>query len=109
MASLSSVRRNVFANDLKNIGLAYLTVAATGQPPRSAADLGQDIRQQLLSIKDGTLVIFWGANPNLPEASNTVLGYVKDVPEKGGVVLMLDGSIRQNMTPEEFKAAPKAR
>ncbi len=39
--------------------------------------------------------------------SNTVLAYAKDVPEKGGWVLMGDGTARQ-MTPEEFKKAPKA-
>ena len=40
-------------------------------------------------------------------SSNTVLGYEKDVPEKGGAVAMGDGSVK-TMTAEQFKAAPKA-
>jgi hypothetical protein len=105
MATLSSVRRNEFANELKNIGLAYKTAAVTGDPPSSAEALGPEFRRY---FKDDTIVVVWGADPNSPGASNTVLGYVKDVPEKGGVVLMLDGTVRPNMTSDEFKATPKA-
>jgi hypothetical protein len=110
--SISSVNRVVFANHLKNIGTAYQVAANLGKPPASVADLDpNDIRQQLPFLKDGTFVILWGSDPqNAPGgASNTVLGYIKDVPENGGVVLMLDGTLRPNMTPAEFKAAPKRK
>lgn len=110
--SISSVNRVVFANHLKNIGTAYQVAANLGKPPASIADLDpNDIRQQVPLLKDGTLVILWGSDPqNAPGgASNTVLGYVKDVPENGGVVLMLDGTVRPTMTPAEFNAAPKRK
>ena len=35
-----------------------------------------------------------------------MLAYHKDVPEKGGEVLMQDGTAKK-MTAEEFQAAPK--
>jgi hypothetical protein len=38
---------------------------------------------------------------------NTVLGYEKDAPTKGGLVLMGDASVRE-MSADEFKNAPKA-
>jgi hypothetical protein len=43
-----------------------------------------------------------GAGP-----SNTVLAYEKDVPARGGLVLMGDASTRR-MTAQEFAQAPKA-
>jgi len=42
-----------------------------------------------------------GASPN-----EEVLAYGKDVPDKGGPVLLLNRTIRR-MTADEFKAAPK--
>jgi hypothetical protein len=64
-------------------------------------------------IITGEVVVLWGAalpslgeEPSGPE-SDTVLAYAKEVPEKGGQVLMLDRRIK-TMTPEEFAAAPKA-
>ena len=57
------------------------------------------------AIKDGTFVIFWGANPNLasPELRNTVLAYVKDVPEKGGVVAHARWHVVPNMTAQRIQ------
>jgi hypothetical protein len=36
-----------------------------------------------------------------------VLAYETEVPEKGGAVLMQDGTVK-TMTADEFKSAPKA-
>lgn len=109
MKSLSSVNRTVYANDFKNIGVAFLG-SPPNAPPRSVDDIARDIPgRAVTAIKDGTFIIFWGANPNLAPAgaSRTILGYVKDVPEKGGVVLLLDGTT-PTITAQEFKAMAKA-
>jgi hypothetical protein len=106
LASLSSVNRRVFADDLRNIGLAYV---ATEPPAQSAQALGNVIQKQLPSINNGTYVILWGADHTKPGASTKILGYVKDVPEKGGVVLMLDGTIRDNMSAQEFARTEKGK
>jgi hypothetical protein len=61
------------------------------------------------ALTSGTVVVLWGAKMSkTPEAANTVLGYEKDVPTKGGAVVMLDGSTK-TMTADEFNAAPKAK
>ena len=57
--------------------------------------------------------MLWGAKLNdlteegTNDSPDEVLAYLKDVPEKGGLVLMKNRKIK-SMTPEEFKAAPKA-
>jgi len=108
MASLSSANRAVWMNTLENIGLAYTQKALLDGPPQSAAELGPDLSKYRKSLDDGTIVMRWGLNPsNAPAgASNTVLGYVKDVPEKGGVVLMLNGK-PQFMSAQEYQNARK--
>lgn len=64
-------------------------------------------------IKSGEVVVSWGATlPDTKEepgsgAAKEVLAYFKKVPQDGGLVLMLDRTLR-NMTAEEFKAAPQA-
>src|SRR4051812_15423152 len=61
----------------------------------------------------GELVVLWGAQLNdlsdegTNDSPDEVLAYFKDVPEKGGLVLMKNRKIK-SMTPEEFQAAPKA-
>ena len=79
-------------------------------PPKDIKDIQS---QQTLSpaafaaIKSGDVVVNWGVGlADDPEAASTVLAYQKDVPEKGGEVLMQDGNAK-NMTAEEFKAAKK--
>ena len=39
---------------------------------------------------------------------STILAYGKEVPEKPGAAVMVSGQIVARMTPEEFKATPKA-
>ena len=65
------------------------------------------------ALRNKQVIVRW--NATLPDTSveptsppsDQVLAYVKDVPEQGGSVLMLDRRIR-HMTPEEFKAAKLA-
>jgi hypothetical protein len=59
------------------------------------------------AIKSKEVLIYWGAGvSDAPEAASTVLAYHKDVPEKGGEVLMQNGKLRK-MTAAEFNSAPK--
>jgi hypothetical protein len=112
LGPFSGAKRVIDQAELKELGLAYHTAAATNnRPPASVDDLGikQDAPKLYQAIVDGHVVVYWKANPlNAPQGtSNTVLAYDSDVPTKGGAVLMMDGSTRK-MTADEFKAAPKA-
>jgi hypothetical protein len=69
-----------------------------GAPPDVNQALGQ-----------GDIVVFWDVHivKDMPKgAAMTVLGYDKDVPAKGGWVLMGDASVKE-MTAQEFAAAPR--
>lgn len=102
---------------LGEVGELYrLYTAQQKKAPKSVADartMENAVPSGLTPIVSGEVVVYWGAEltglgeePSGPE-SDTVLAYEKDVPTKGGQVLMLDRRI-QTMTPEEFAAAPKA-
>jgi hypothetical protein len=59
------------------------------------------------AIKSGEVIVYWGVGiEDGSDAASTVLAYQKDVPEKGGEVLMQDGKATK-MTADEFKAAKK--
>src|SRR4051794_38187914 len=45
--TISAANRDALAHDLKQIGIAYMTAAAGGQPPRKAEELGQEMRKQI--------------------------------------------------------------
>ena len=90
--------------------------ATTKKAPKSLADLRtiENVAPSgLTPLVTGEVIVFWGAEltslgeePTGPE-SDKVLAYEKDVPQKGGQVLMLDRRIK-TMSAEEFAAAPKA-
>lgn len=76
--------------------------------PKSIKDvLGMEQGRPLAvsALRSGDVLLYWGAGLD-PDDSKTVLAYQKDVPEKGGEVLLRDGSAVR-MTAEEFQAAPK--
>jgi hypothetical protein len=54
------------------------------------------------------LVVFWNVDVTVTDNGKYVLGYEKDVPQSGGLVLMADGSVK-HMTASEFTAAPTAK
>jgi hypothetical protein len=104
------------SNRLKAVALAYINYCDDnrGKAPAGAADLQRyvsefpDVSQ---ALQNGDIVVFW--NVRFPDdmqqqgTSNTVLAYEKDVPAKGGMVAMGDGSVRE-MTAQEFQTAGKA-
>jgi hypothetical protein len=97
-------------NDLRQIGLAYQNlVAVDGKAPAKAEDLAPyfDNNKRLLDLlKNEDIVFFYNVTPTQMTSgtSNTVLAYVKDVPDKGGLVLLGDGSVKK-LSAEEFKKA----
>ena len=108
----------VFENNaLAEIGDIYrLYTEVHKRPPRSLRDFEpyrEGTPNGIGAAARGELVVLWGAKLNdlTEEGTNDspceVLAYFKDAPEKGGLVLMKNRKIR-SMTPEEFKAAPKA-
>jgi hypothetical protein len=105
---------DVQANDLKQIGLAYHNhLDAAGKPPANAKALAPyfcNSKKLLDYLESKTIVFIYGVGIRDMTAgtSNTVLAYVKDVPTKGGLVLMGDGSVRK-MSADEFKKATLAK
>lgn len=116
MGAFASGHKLLDLTDLKQIGLAYLTEADANPNRRGPASLEAwtSLRREYPKgyeiIKDGDLVIIWNANLNsLPAgASNTVLGYAKDVPTQGGAVLFADGTAHK-VQPDEFKKLTLAK
>jgi hypothetical protein len=104
----------ILTNQMKQIALAYhnFWAANANRAPGKAEDLApyyeNDAKITAL-MKDGTVVVYWGASIQkmTQGSSNTVLGYEKDTPKGGGLVMMGDGSVKK-MSAEEFAKAPKA-
>jgi D-Tyr-tRNAtyr deacylase len=110
---LRSVDRQKATNSLKQLVLGYFNHSdALGKPPAKPSDLlvyTENNAALIKDVEDGVYVVFMNVRlNNLPNgASNTILGYYHDVPQKGGMVMFADGSVRQ-MNVAEFEAAPKA-
>jgi hypothetical protein len=85
-------------------------------PPKSLKDFaafGNVTPSAYEAIRGGDVVVRWGATlPDTDEepsthSSDEVLAYLKEVPQQGGSVLMLDRSMR-TLTADEFKGAKLA-
>lgn len=55
-------------------------------------------------IQRDFIVVVWGATYG---SGTGIIAYPKDAPDKGGTVLLQDGTVK-SMTAAEFAAAPKA-
>jgi hypothetical protein len=103
------------ANQLKMVGLAYHDFQnSKGKAPAAPADLLPLLTtdpETAQALQNGDIVILWGAQVpgDFPQGTSlTVLGYDKDVPTKGGPVLLGDASTKI-MTAAEFNAAPRPK
>ena len=97
-------------DNLSAVGWAYhASLHAYGRLPRQMADLTVplgDFPPAAQSLKDGEVVVLWNAEVRGSDNSKFILGWHKDVPAKGGLVLMADGVVK-HMTAGEFNAGPK--
>lgn len=101
-------------NSLKVIGLALhnYNAASPTAPPRQPEDIQPYLEPTpYAELRTGKFMVVWGASIEKMYQAGTleqhVLAYEAEVPERGGAVLMADGSVR-DMTPAEFQAAKKA-
>jgi hypothetical protein len=83
--------------------------ASQGQIPARLADLKK--YQQMYAdgyraLEHGECVVFWGLDLNSAADNAVILAYEKTTPQSGGSVLFADGTV-QEMTPAEFRTAPK--
>jgi hypothetical protein len=103
------------SNDLKRLGTAYVNYCdATGKAPTGPKDLEPYYERDAKltqALDSGQYVFLWNVSfRDLIKGSGTsatVVAYEKDVPARGGMVLMGDSSVRR-MTAQEFAQAPKA-
>jgi hypothetical protein len=110
--------RQKTANDFKLLCELYgAYYAARGHGPASVDNLeplatGDDEAKAVLhAVRDGRYVLLWGVDVHAvgrtrPGMAFTVLGYEPRVPESGGFVLMVDGSVLE-MKAAKFAAAQK--
>ena len=94
------------------VGWAYhASLGDTGHLPREMADMSflwAEWPEAAQALKDGEVVVLWNAEVRGSDNSKYILGWHKDVPAKGGLVLMADGVVK-HMTAGEFNAGPKAK
>jgi hypothetical protein len=108
------------ANDLKQIALLYHEYNDKHRKGPSGPDDPEFVKMVnetgaqpvLAKVQGGDYVFFWdvklGDLGKGAGMSQTVLGYEKDAPTAGGLVVMGDGTVK-SMTAAEFNAAPKAK
>jgi hypothetical protein len=106
------------ANDLKKLCDLYGDYyAARGHGPAGVAALetlatgDAEAKSVLEAVRAGRYVLLWDVDVEAvgktrPGMSFTILGYERGVPETGGMVLMVDGSVLE-MKPAKFAASPK--
>jgi len=95
------------ANDLAEMLKEYFELRK--KAPNSLADLSDGAATHPVghsAVQNESYVVYWRVPLSTTDAS-TVLAYPKDAATKGGLIVMLNGTVKA-MTAEEFKAAPKA-
>ena len=116
-SSQKAVDRVKRSNDLKEIGLAFHEFCQKpGSPaPTKADDLKPWIKDTgaMSKLASGEVVFLWGVHARdlarMPDGSGgTILAYEKETPEKGGLCLFGECSVKE-LTAEEFKKTPKAK
>jgi hypothetical protein len=114
----SNTPRAVENVELREVADLYrLYIDEYKKPPRRWQDLAryeQGMPLGFNGVKDGRIAVRWGVGlsdtkgeVSEADSPDEVLAYEAKVPTAGGAVLMKDRTVRE-MTPEEFKAAPKA-
>jgi hypothetical protein len=106
------------ANDLKKLCDLYgAYYSARDHGPAAVEDLERlatgdaEANAVLQAVRDGRYVLLWGVDVHAvgrtrPGMAFTILGYERAVPESGGMVLMVDGSVLE-MKPAKFAASAK--
>ena len=104
-----------YETELRIYGFAYIAYNdSMRKGPSKVEELGpyMENRQDILDlVRKGDIVLIMGAKipADFPEGTtNTLLAYLKEVPERGGSVLLGDGSIRV-VTKDEFAKLPRPR
>ncbi len=103
---------------LLEIGEMYRSYQAVkNRPPANLSELGSMkavSSNAYEAVRRGDIILRYGATmtdlkeESGPPTSGEILAYQKEVPEKGGKVLMLDRNVK-SMTADEFTAAKKIR
>jgi len=80
------------------------------KPPQYLIDFNHPYEpanvEGFIALRDGESIMLWGGKLPGKNADSIVLAYEKETPDKGGLVLFQDGTIK-SLTAEEFNAAPK--
>jgi hypothetical protein len=107
MNMLPLVDRTVASNELKGIWMTAM--ADTTVPPPTSLEQFTELRKESArlynAVKEGHYVVCWRASRANGKA---VFAYWKGVPEKGGPVVLADGTVVENMSAQDFKNTPKA-
>lgn len=96
-------------------GMIQIFSGENNRGPKKAADLAKYENGYPLgykAVQKGDVVVIWGVKMagegDLKDAPPHVLAYEKTAPDAGGMVLLLNGTVKQ-MSSAEFAAAPKAK
>jgi WD40 repeat protein len=98
--------------DLHRFGIAYSNyVQGENNTPATIEDLAPYVENDarlVKAVRDGILILYWNVDVVKLTASSpsTVLGYEKDTPTKGGLVVLVNADTKL-MTADEFKKATK--
>ena len=99
-------------SELSEVYAIYMQFIKTNQrSPKQLSEVNKSEYEGIApmghqGLQKGEYVAVWGV---ADKDAGTLLAYQKDVPTKGGAVLMADGTVK-TMTADEWKAAaPKAK